>query len=235
MNIKVQLKDDLTRYHPLLTPGVVGYTTDRNPINDCFVYVQFYSIRTPQNILWKSLTIIDEEYLEEKRKKREMMIESLKENGNVELHWHHNGSFKKLSYQYRNKKNKRHFFCNCFSDLSAELYAEMRKAGIKVREFGVPQDAVAYRFNRDYYNDILNRREERWRAIVSTGEAVVEWNRNGGYERVDLTYIWKDEHKTETFLKREKGMKLLLELQNDNVSIYHIGDPQYRNKRMLGL
>ncbi|MGM0806905.1 MAG: hypothetical protein ACQET8_19375 [Bacillota bacterium] len=45
----------------------------------------------------------------------------------------------------------------------------------------------------------------------------------------------KDEQKTETFLKREKGMELLLELQKDNVSIYHIRDPQYRNKRMLGL
>jgi hypothetical protein len=235
MGIKVQLNEDLTRYHHGLKEGIVGVTTMHRTRNDCFVKVEFPGIYCIIDILWKSLTIVDEEYLEEKRKKQEEMIQAMKENGNAELHWHHCGAYHRLSYEYTPKGKQRHACSNYFSKQAGELYADMRKAGVKVREFGVPREEVAYVFNRDYYNDIIRRKEERWQAIVTTGEAVAEWNRNGGYEQVELTYSIHGRTVKELFTVREKGMELLKNLLKDNVPLIHIGEPDYQNRRTLGM
>ena len=87
--IKVKLLVDLTRYADGLVEGSVGYTVGSNGMwsraNDNFVTICFPEIAT-LDVLWKSLEIIDEEYLKKAEEANKKWKEQLKSAKDVELH-----------------------------------------------------------------------------------------------------------------------------------------------------
>lgn len=79
--IRVRLTVDLTEYKPDLIAGSEGYTIGSfgmwSRTFDRFIGVNFPRIGT-LDVLWKSLEIIDEEYLRELEKQRLIQLEELK-------------------------------------------------------------------------------------------------------------------------------------------------------------
>ena len=102
-NIKVRLKTDLSKYSPGLLPGVEGHTIGRYGLwsrgSDRFVGVCFPGIAN-LDVLWESLEIIDQEYLEEITLLNKNQMEELKSAKNVVKHVGPRGGFRYLSYEY---------------------------------------------------------------------------------------------------------------------------------------
>lgn len=107
--IKVKLTVDLTKYAKGLVAGTEGYTVgnygELSRAFDRFVTVCFPNIAT-LDVLWKSLEIIDEEYLKEieesKKKEEEEFIKELESAYDVVKHVGPLGGFKSLSYRCKN-------------------------------------------------------------------------------------------------------------------------------------
>lgn len=102
--IKVKLLVDLTRYADGLVEGSEGYTVGNNGLwsraNDNFVTVCFPEIAT-LDVLWKSLEIIDEEYLKRAEESNKEWKEQLKSAKDVELHLGPRGGFRSLQFKYK--------------------------------------------------------------------------------------------------------------------------------------
>ena len=67
--------------------------------NDNFVTVCFPNVAT-LDVLWKSLEIIDEEYLKRVKERNAKWLEELKTAKNVELNLGPKGGFRSLSFEY---------------------------------------------------------------------------------------------------------------------------------------
>ncbi|WP_026583988.1 hypothetical protein [Bacillus sp. J33] len=233
MGIKVQLKHDLTRYHPQLTNGAVGHTTHLKTINDCFVKVYFPGAGH-HDILWKSIEIIDEEYLEKRKKESDEKMKAIKENGKVELHWKKSGYLSSLRYEYR-IGNQDFSHSIGFLDLAATLYEDFRNNGIEIKEFGEPNDVSARKFGESYHLDRKRTKAARNQSIISNGKAVAEWCKIGGFVNLKINYTLNGTHHEETIIKRDKGIARLNELIQAGVPVTHLGKPAYKNRVALNM
>ncbi|MFT8322860.1 MAG: hypothetical protein ABF649_18485 [Bacillus sp. (in: firmicutes)] len=101
--IKVRLTTDLTKYLPGLVEGTEGFTVGSQGIwsrsFNRFVSVNFPGKGTI-DVLWKSLEVIDEKYLQEKGEREAKRLEEYKSAKNVIKHVGPRGGFKNLSYEY---------------------------------------------------------------------------------------------------------------------------------------
>ena len=101
--IKVKLLVDLTKYADGLVKGSEGYTIGSKGMwsraNNSFVTVCFPNIAT-LDVLWKSLEIIDGEYLKKSEESNKRWIEQLKTAKCVELHIGPRGGFRSLQFEY---------------------------------------------------------------------------------------------------------------------------------------
>ncbi|MBB6624803.1 hypothetical protein H7E67_15280 [Clostridium gasigenes] len=85
-NIKVELKTDLTKYGEGLIAGIKGITIGQQGIwsrsNDNFITVKFEN-NIILDVLWNSLEIIDEEYLQKLSKTKTTYLKELKTATNI--------------------------------------------------------------------------------------------------------------------------------------------------------
>ncbi|MBU3089805.1 hypothetical protein KPL42_15065 [Clostridium gasigenes] len=102
-NIKVELKTDLTKYGEGLIAGIKGITIGQQGIwsrsNDNFITVKFEN-NIILDILWNSLEIIDEEYLQKLSKTKTTYLKELKTATNIIKTIGPKGGFKYLSFEY---------------------------------------------------------------------------------------------------------------------------------------
>ena len=101
--IKVRLTTDLTGYAKGLVVGTEGVTIGNcgmwSRASDRFVTVRFPGIAT-LDVLWKSLEIIDEDFLKEREEQQKIFEESLKTAHDVVLRLGPKGGFRSLGYSY---------------------------------------------------------------------------------------------------------------------------------------
>ncbi|TXK80671.1 hypothetical protein [Paenibacillus sp. N3.4] len=101
--IKVKLKVDLTQYLKGLVAGTEGFTIGNYGIwsrgNDNFTGVHFPDVGS-LDVLWSSLEIIDEEYLEEAEKRRKQKLEEYKTARDIVKYVGPRGGFKGLRFVY---------------------------------------------------------------------------------------------------------------------------------------
>ncbi len=130
--IKVRLNTDLTNYGSGLKKGIEGYTIEScgmwSRSNDRFVSVCFPNIQT-LDVLWKSLDIIDEDFLKRREAEKERFLEELKTATNVEKHLGPRGGFRCLSYQCGNKS-----VSNYFKNEALEIEKVLKNYGIEIQE-----------------------------------------------------------------------------------------------------
>ncbi|MBU3131948.1 hypothetical protein J1C67_19140 [Clostridium gasigenes] len=85
-NIKVELKTDLTKYGEGLITGIKGITIGQQGTwsrsNDNFITVKFEN-NIILDVLWNSLEIIDEEYLQKLSKTKTTYLKELKTATNI--------------------------------------------------------------------------------------------------------------------------------------------------------
>jgi len=106
-SLAVELTCDLTKYHPSLTAGSVGRTVGPGR-NDCFARVAFSY--TTLDVLWKSLDILDEDFLEEQRKERDEDDQAIIAAGVPGIvHTGPNGGFHAFSMSYTRDGCTRYF------------------------------------------------------------------------------------------------------------------------------
>lgn len=102
-HIKVKLISDLSKYAPGLLPGVEGYTIGEYGTwsrgSDRFIGVCFPKIAT-LDVLWKSIEIIDKDYIEEAALLQKNQMDELKSAQNVIMYVGPRGGFRYLSYKY---------------------------------------------------------------------------------------------------------------------------------------
>lgn len=122
--IRVRLTVDLTEYKPGLVAGSEGYTVGAfglwSRTFDRFVGVNFPGIGT-LDVLWKSLEIIDEEYLKEMEKQKNNQLEELKSARNVIKFIGPKGGFRYISYEYTDKNGVNVSTSNGFKQDSEKL------------------------------------------------------------------------------------------------------------------
>lgn len=132
--IQVRLKVDLTEYMKGLVAGTVGYTIGTFGIwsrtSDRFVGVHFPGIGT-LDVLWKSLEIIDEDYLREVEEYQKKKYEELKSAKNVVKYIGPRGGFRYFSYEYIDSNGIRMSTSNSYK-LESEKLIELFK------EFNIP-------------------------------------------------------------------------------------------------
>lgn len=101
--IQVKLLVDLTKYADGLIEGTEGYTVGSKGMwsraNDNFITVCFPGIAT-LDVLWKSLEIIDEEYLKKVEEENKKWTNQIKTATDVELHLGPKGGFRSLQFRY---------------------------------------------------------------------------------------------------------------------------------------
>ncbi len=104
---KVRLLVDLTKYNPLLKPGIEGVTVGRygmwSKASDRFIGVSFPGVGT-LDVLWESLEIVDPEYLEEEKKREEEKWRALKNATDVKKVIGIKGQLKGVSYRCVNSR-----------------------------------------------------------------------------------------------------------------------------------
>lgn len=135
-NIRVSLKVDLTKYGKGLVPGTEGYTIEPCGIwsrnNDNFVSVCFPGVKT-LDVLWTSLEIIDDQYLEEISTLKKEQVEELKSATNIIKYVGPRGGFRHLRYNYTTKDG-----CKCSTSIGFKKDAEEKikifeRLGISVK------------------------------------------------------------------------------------------------------
>ena len=135
--IKVKLLVDLTKYADGLVEGSVGYTVGSNGMwsraNDNFVTVCFPEIAT-LDVLWKSLEIIDEEYLREAEEANKKWKEQLKSAKDVELHLGPRGGFRSLQFMYLDDNNIINHYAVGFKNEADNILKIFKENNIKVKE-----------------------------------------------------------------------------------------------------
>lgn len=132
--IRVKLKSDLTRYAEGLLPGIEGYTIGSYGAwsrgSDRFIGVTFPGIAT-LDVLWSSLEIVDEAYLNRVDQHQEEVKEELKTAKDVIKFIGPKGGFKYLSYSYTNKEG---ILCNT----SIGFKIEAEKLIELFKNYGIP-------------------------------------------------------------------------------------------------
>ncbi len=135
--IKVKLLVDLTRYADGLVEGSVGYTVGSNGMwsraNDNFVTICFPEIAT-LDVLWKSLEIIDEEYLKKAEEANKKWKEQLKSAKDVELHLGPRGGFRSLQFMYLDDNNIINHYAVGFKNEADNILKIFKENNIKVKE-----------------------------------------------------------------------------------------------------
>lgn len=135
--IKVKLLVDLTKYANGLVEGTQGYTVGSkgtwSSANDNFVTVCFPGIAT-LDVLWKSLEIIDEEYLKESKETNKKWIEQLKTAKSVELHIGPRGGFRSLQFEYLGDNNVVSYYAVGFKNKADEIMKIFKANNIKIKE-----------------------------------------------------------------------------------------------------
>lgn len=135
--IKVRLTADLTKYLSGLVAGSEGVTVGQvgrwSKNDDRFISVNFPSKGT-LDVLWKSLEIIDEEYLAEVEKRKQKELEELKTAYDVVTYVVPRGEFKYLSYQYINSDGVNVGVTQVFKTKAEKLIDIFESFGIEVVE-----------------------------------------------------------------------------------------------------
>ena len=130
--IKVRLNTDLTQYGEGLKKGIEGYTIGNYGVwsraNDNFVGVCFPGVQT-LDVLWKSLDIIDEDFLKRREEEKKKFLEELKTATEVEKHVGPYGGFRYLSYRCGNSHVSNHFKAEAL-----EIEKILRSYGIEIKE-----------------------------------------------------------------------------------------------------
>jgi hypothetical protein len=130
---KMKLTVDLTSYRPGLVAGTHGFIESFSGSNDCFAKVSFPSLGvTYMDILWKSIEIIDDEYLEHASNEKRKFQESLKTAQDVVLTVGPKGGFKHLSYTHTIEGSIRHNSCGWKSEWD-EVKPILEKYGIPIK------------------------------------------------------------------------------------------------------
>ena len=134
--IKVKLLVDLTKYGEGLVPGTEGYTVGRKGVwskaSDNFITVCFPGVAT-LDVLWKSLEIIDEEYLKKVEEKNKTFEEKLKTAKDITLNLGPYGGFKYLHFTYKDGDINNSYSVG--SKKKAEWFLELfNKYGLEVKE-----------------------------------------------------------------------------------------------------
>lgn len=130
--IKVRLNTDLTQYGEGLKKGIEGYTIGNYGVwsraNDNFVGVCFPGVQT-LDVLWKSLDIIDEDFLKRREEEKKKFLEELKTATEVEKHVGPYGGFRYLSYRCGKSHVSNHFKAEAL-----EIEKILRSYGIEIKE-----------------------------------------------------------------------------------------------------
>lgn len=135
--IKVKLLVDLTRYADGLVKGSEGYTVGSKGIwsraNDNFITVCFPKIAT-LDVLWKSLEIIDEEYLKKAEELNKRWMEQLKTAKCVELHIGPRGGFRSLQFEYLDDNKIVNHYAIGFKNKADSILDIFKANNIKIKE-----------------------------------------------------------------------------------------------------
>lgn len=133
--IQVRLTTDLTKYNSLLVPGVEGYTVGNMGMWSRGS-ARFISVRLPNittiDILWKSLEIIDEEYLKKASERESELLEELKSASHVTKFVGPRGGFRYLTYSYTDKNGISVNASNGFKNDSERLIKIFESYGMKI-------------------------------------------------------------------------------------------------------
>ena len=133
--IKVKLLVDLTRYADGLVEGSEGYTIGSKGMwsraNDNFVTVCFPNIAT-LDVLWKSLEIIDEEYLKKAEEWNKEWKKQLKTARCVELHLGPRGGFRSLQFEYLDDNGIVIHYANGFKNEADDIVEIFKANNIKI-------------------------------------------------------------------------------------------------------
>ncbi len=135
--IKVKLLVDLTKYADGLVKGSEGYTIGSKGMwsraNDKFVTVCFPNIAT-LDVLWKSLEIIDGEYLKKSEESNKRWIEQLKTAKCVELHIGPRGGFRSLQFEYLDDNKIVIHYAIGFKNKADSILEIFKENNIKIEE-----------------------------------------------------------------------------------------------------
>lgn len=135
--IQVKLKVDLTHYLKGLTAGTEGYTIGNYGIwsraNDNFTGVHFPGLGL-LDVLWSSLEIIDQKYLEEMEFLRKQRMEEFKTAKRITKYVGPRGGFKGLSFEYTNSNGITVRYSNGFKQESEKLIEYFKELNLKVEE-----------------------------------------------------------------------------------------------------
>ena len=100
--------------------------------NDNFVTVCFPNVAT-LDVLWKSLEIIDEEYLKRVKERNAKWLEELKTAKNVELNLGPKGGFRSLSFEYMSDGVPIHY-SNEFKNEAEKIMQVFKENNIQIKK-----------------------------------------------------------------------------------------------------
>lgn len=100
--------------------------------NDNFVTVCFPNVAT-LDVLWKSLEIIDEEYLKRVKERNAKWLEELKTAKNVELNLGPKGGFRSLSFEYMSDGVTIHY-SNGFKNEAEKIMQVFKENNIQIKK-----------------------------------------------------------------------------------------------------
>ncbi|WP_228551277.1 hypothetical protein [Paenibacillus sp. B01] len=135
--IQVKLTVDLTQYLNGLVAGTEGYTIGSygswSRANDNFTGVHFPGLGS-LDVLWSSLEIIDQKYLEELEVQRKQRLEEFKTAKNITKYVGSRGGFKGLSFEYTGSNGISVSYSNGFKQESEKLIEYFKKLNLKIEE-----------------------------------------------------------------------------------------------------
>lgn len=129
--LKVRLKEDLTKYGEGLKEGIEGYTIGEYGMwsrgSDRFVGVCFPGVKT-LDVLWDSLEIIDEDFLQKREERKRQFKEDLRTAYNVDIHVGPRGGFRYLCYSYNGGN-----ICHGFKDEAEQIEKVLKEYNIEIK------------------------------------------------------------------------------------------------------
>ncbi|QHT59879.1 hypothetical protein GXP70_07895 [Paenibacillus lycopersici] len=135
--IQVKLTVDLTQYLNGLVAGTEGYTIGNYGIwsraNDNFTGVHFPGLGS-LDVLWSSLEIIDQKYLEEMEIQRKQRLEEFKTAKNITKYVGPRGGFKGLSFEYTKSNGTSVSYSNGFKQESEKLIEYFKELNLEIEE-----------------------------------------------------------------------------------------------------
>jgi len=135
--MKVKLVHDYTKYNERLMKGIIGVAKETpeeqkaRKVDDNFVKVEFEGITTV-DVLWKGLEIVDEEYLAEKQRLKELHLLKMLTAKNIVKTIGPKEGFKKLEFIYTDE-GKDITLVTEDKDEADEYFAVFEKNNIEVK------------------------------------------------------------------------------------------------------